>query len=375
MKLLILLSEQPYPPFGGSKARNLDLWPEVAKYAEIKAFGVSSSQQDFSFSFPTKFFPFERKSKFLRWKSAFQYSYHQWPVSEELKKAVEQEIQIWQPDVIHAEELRMWPYIPKAFLGKTSCTFHNVESELLKKTFSSAVPIFRSFSQFLHQKNLEAFESNCVHSMQKIFAYSEVDKAFLENKFKKAFSLTSGGVQIFPESWKKQTEKRTILFTGSLAYWPNIEALNWYIKYIHPIVRNRVEFCVAGSNASQELKETFRQECIRFVDSPLNLRPYYEEAALSIVPLLSGSGTRGKILESIGQGRMVVSTKKGAEGLSFTQGQGIHFADDATQFAQAILYYLDNIQDRTILAEKGFEKVQMYSWENVAKRLMEQWNQ
>lgn len=372
-KILVLVSEQPYPPFGGSKARNLELWPELAKVASLKVLGTSSNPQKFSYSFPTTFYSYERPPFFSRLKNAFQFSYHQWPMSKQLEAAIEREIHEWKPDVVHAEELRMWRYIPKSFLGKTSCTFHNVETELLKKTQSSVVPLFRSVSQKLHQKNLETFEARCVKSVQTIFAYSEVDRQILQKKYKRNFGITSGGVKLVSNSWNSQAQNRMILFTGSLSYWPNVEALEWYFQKIHPKIRDQVDFRVAGSNASDQLKNLFQKENIQFIDSPPNLDPYYKEAAISIVPLLSGSGTRGKILESIGNGRMVVSTTKGAEGLNFSSGEGITFADEPEEFAKKILYFLEHPEERKSVAEKGFKKAESYSWEKVAMGLLEQW--
>lgn len=374
-KILVLISEQPYPPFGGSKARNLELWPELAKLADLKVLGTSSNPQRFSFSFPTTFYPYERSPLFIRVKNAFQLSYHQWPISKQLEMAIEREIHEWKPDVVHAEELRMWRYIPQNYRGKTSCTFHNVETDLLKKTQSSVVPFLRPFSQSLHQKNLEIFETDCVNSVKHIFAYSEVDRQILQKKYGKNFGITSGGVKLVPYSWNSQAQTRTILFTGSLSYWPNVEAIEWYLREIHPKIRNEVNLRIAGSNASINLKTLLQKENIQFIDSPPTLEPHYKEAAISIVPLLNGSGTRGKILESLGNGRMVVSTKKGAEGLSFTSGEGISFADDSEDFAKQILHFLNHPEERKSVAEKGFKKVEAYSWEKVAMGLMEQWKQ
>ncbi len=374
MKILALLSDQPYPPFSGSKVRNQYLWPELAKSAEIRVLGVSARPQDFSFEFPTKFFPFTTETLPKKVWNAFMYSYHQWPFSQELQQAVIQEIDTWKPDIIHAEELRMWPYIPKSFLGKKSCTFHNVETELLKSTGSTAFPIARKLSQRFHQENLEQFERKCIESIESIFAYSEVDQKHLAKKYpQKSFFTTSGGVTLLPDAWQTQAKDNSILFTGSLSYWPNIEALNWFFAEIYPSIKGEVKVKVAGSNASQALKEFFGAQDITFYDSPAELAPIYQESAMSIVPLKSGSGTRGKILESIGLGRMVISTTKGVEGLDLKNLEGVLIADTAESFISSIKEYCNDSEKRKAIAAKGYQQIQRYSWDSVAKRLLSLW--
>jgi glycosyltransferase involved in cell wall biosynthesis len=374
MKILALLSDQPYPPFSGSKVRNQFLWPELAKFAEIKVLGVSARPQDFSFSFPTKFFSYAQSALPQKAWNAFFYSFHQWPFSPALKEAVIQEVNAWQPDIIHAEELRMWPYIPHDFRGKSSCTFHNVETELLKSTGSSSFPCFRGISQKFHQTNLENFEQKCIKSIETIFAYSQVDQKILEKKYpeKKVYS-TSGGVALHDGAWKNQSENNSILFTGSLAYWPNVEALHWFFQEIYPQIKNEVQVKVAGSNASGEIKELLRSNGATFYDSPMDLSSIYRESKLSIVPLRSGSGTRGKILESIGYGRMVITTAKGVEGLNLQNTEGVHIADDATTFANCIREYCHDSSKRSTIAQNGQQQIQQYSWDNVAKGLLSIW--
>lgn len=374
MKILALLSDQPYPPFSGSKVRNQHLWPEIAKFAEIKVLGVSARPQEFSFQFPTKFFPFATSPKPQKAWNAFLYSFHQWPFSQQLQQAVIHEIEAWKPDIIHAEELRMWPYIPTNFGGKTSCTFHNVETELLKSTGSSTFPLFRGLSQKCHQKHLESFEKRCVNSIQTIFAYSEVDQKILAKKYpEKMFHATSGGVTLQPDAWQTQTMNKSILFTGSLSYWPNIEALNWFFSEIYPAIKSDVTVKVAGSNANSDLKSYLHEQGVTFYDSPLDLTPIYQESALTFVPLKSGSGTRGKILESIGLGRMVVTTAKGVEGLDLNNSEGVQIADDANSFIKSIKEFCQDSEKRKVIAQRGHQKIQNYAWESVAKRLFSIW--
>jgi polysaccharide biosynthesis protein PslH len=375
MKILVLLSEQPFPPFGGSKVRNFFLWPEIAKLGpEIKVLGTSNGKLEGSYPFSTKFFPYTRDGLFLRIWNAINYSYHQWPTSEELRKAISHEIAEWNPDIIHAEELRMAAYIPKDFKKIKSCTFHNVESELLKKTGSTKIPIIGKILEKIHLYNLKKFEKNIIQSFDLKFAYSEVDKKKYEETYKVTnWQFTSGGAAIQKDSWKNQSLESSVLLAGSFSYAPNIEGAQWFFAKVFPKIKGRFHLVAAGSGATLEMRKLFSDNGVEFVDSPLDLTEIYKKCAFSIVPLLSGSGTRGRILESIGLGRVCITTTIGAEGLDLDIGEGIEICDQADEFGEAILSLLGNIEKRTAIARNGLLAIEKFSWNQVAQKLLYSW--
>ena len=102
------------------------------------------------------------------------------------------------------------------------------------------------------------------------------------------------------------------------------------------------------------------------------IAPYVQSAALSIVPLRVGGGTRLKILESLAMGTPVVSTTVGAEGLDLQDGEHLLLADSPDDFANAVLRILHDVALRTRLAESGRQRVaQRYLWSSVRTRVAE----
>ena len=108
-------------------------------------------------------------------------------------------------------------------------------------------------------------------------------------------------------------------------------------------------------------------EVTGFVD---DVRPYMASAAVVVVPLLSGSGTRLKILEAMAMGKAVVATTVGAEGIDYVNGRDIVIADEPENFAEKVVALLADEAKREMLGKSARRLVeQKYSWQTSAVSL------
>jgi len=160
-----------------------------------------------------------------------------------------------------------------------------------------------------------------------------------------------------PEVARAHTpESHCIMFSGNLEYHPNIEAVRWFAAHIWPQIGERaagVTWKLSGRN----------EHAVRAIVSNLNgvtlTGPVDDaiatlaEAKVCVVPLLSGSGTRFKILEAWAAARAVVSTTLGAEGLGAIDEQHLLIADDAASFSNAVIRLLDDPALRQRLGDAG----------------------
>lgn len=130
-----------------------------------------------------------------------------------------------------------------------------------------------------------------------------------------------------------------LLYAGSFGYIANYEAMQWFTREIfgHVTGREKVKVRVTGNTAGRDLAP-LRQACpqIEFTGFVDDIRPYFAESGICIVPILSGGSTRLKIVEAMAWGTPVVSTHIGAEGLEVTHGENILLADTPVDFAGAI---------------------------------------
>jgi glycosyltransferase involved in cell wall biosynthesis len=144
-----------------------------------------------------------------------------------------------------------------------------------------------------------------------------------------------------------------LVFTGGFGYEPNADAVVHFIARILPFVRLAVPNCrfVFAGRAAGGLFEKLQltDPLVTAIDSPEDMRPVFESATVFVVPLLSGGGTRLKILEAMAMQLPIVSTAIGAEGIDCSPGQHLLIADSDQEFARAVVELLqDETRRRTM---------------------------
>ena len=385
MKVLVLVSDCPYPPISGSRVRNAHLWREMkALGVDVRILGLHQSEgqslRSHPDSIPSQYY-FPNSSPFLvRAIHHLLYSYHQNPYSDDLAKEVVRTSEVWRPDVIHAEELRMTAYVPSisrlSYRPLRTATFHNVESDLIKKTGSTPISAGKSIIEYFHLSNLIKMERQVAKTFDLAFAYSKLDCERYQQLYPSAIWRASrNGVSGNQIPFLPQVPSKNILLLGSLSYAPHSRGLIWFIEEVIPKLPETLTFTFAGSGASPEIRN--RISAIPhaiFIDTPLDLEPLYRSCSLVAVPLWEGSGTRTKILESLAYGRVVVTTPKGIEGLRFQESEGVFVTGNSTQFAERIAAQIEDREGRGILAEEGRKAVlKSHDWSVVARELREAW--
>jgi len=146
----------------------------------------------------------------------------------------------------------------------------------------------------------------------------------------------------------------TFLFVGQLGYLPNWDAVLFFGTHVLPILRRhahgRLRVMIVG-RAGGDLDRLKAMEGVQIVVDPPDLRPYYAQSDVVIVPLRGGGGTRVKVIEAFSYGLPVVSTTIGAEGLDVTPDSDIIIADGAKAFGdQCLRIWRDDVLRRRIAA-------------------------
>jgi len=159
-----------------------------------------------------------------------------------------------------------------------------------------------------------------------------------------------------------EDDGRTVLYVGAMDWFPNRDAVDYFAEEILPRLRRKVpqlHFTVAGRNPSQKMHERYRDfPDVTFTGSVAEMRPIIANAAVCVVPLRIGSGTRLKILEAAAMGKAIVSTRLGAEGLEFVPGEEIVLADEPEEFAAAVADLLADQSRRVALGRAARRRVE-----------------
>ena len=125
---------------------------------------------------------------------------------------------------------------------------------------------------------------------------------------------------------------------------PNDEGIKWFLKEVWPLLHKKLpdlKVYLAGREMPDWLKN-LKLENIVVVGEVPDAHEFIAEKSISIAPLLSGSGIRVKIIESMAMGKSVVSTSIGAEGINYTDGENILIADSPEDFCNAIINLYSN---------------------------------
>jgi glycosyltransferase involved in cell wall biosynthesis len=244
--------------------------------------------------------------------------------------------------------------------GRLVLDLHNIESELARSHARAAAgPASWASSRFAAA--YRRLEREWLPRFDLVLVASEDDRQRIE-------SHPNGHpcVRVFPNALPEialpqsvlpmETEADAIVFSGNLEYHPNVEAVRWFRARVWPLIREKnlhVEWCLMGRNPEAIARLVEGDSRIRLIGPVDDAIATLAQAKVCVAPLLSGSGTRFKILEAWAAARAVVSTTIGAEGLGARNGEHLMIADTPEQFAGAVERLLADPLLRTRLGESG----------------------
>jgi glycosyltransferase involved in cell wall biosynthesis len=177
---------------------------------------------------------------------------------------------------------------------------------------------------------------------------------------------------------KRAADSHMVLFLGSLDWRPNLDGAQWMLSEIMPLLLKRcprAKLQIVGRMPPAWLVEAVAKHPAAELRADVpDVRPYLAGAAVMVVPLRVGGGTRLKILEAAAAGVPVVSTTIGAEGLSLVPGEHYLQADTPDAIAAALSRLADDRGLAQRLTERAHSCVAAhYSWTMLAERLDEVW--
>ncbi|MFT5105480.1 MAG: glycosyltransferase involved in cell wall biosynthesis [Verrucomicrobiales bacterium] len=230
-------------------------------------------------------------------------------------------------------------------LGVPTVLFqHNVEAQIWKRLAAGKRnPIARWYfgSQF---KRMAKCERRLSELFDGVIMVSPEDTAFARDEYGLGNVLGDVPTGVDPDYFQPSENgsdgPATIGFLGSMDWMPNIEAVQWFVKDIFSTVKTKTpdsHLLVIGRRPPASIKAMGENDSqIEVTGTVDDVRPYLARCAFLIVPLLSGGGTRIKIMEALAAGVPVVSTSIGAEGLGLVDGEHLLIADSAEDFAAAV---------------------------------------
>ncbi|MBQ7279583.1 MAG: glycosyltransferase [Bacteroidales bacterium] len=354
MKVLQICNKPPYPPIdGGSLAMNSITQGLLAAGCEVKVLTVATDKHPVRESMLTS--DYRQSTRFesvhvdlaVHPVDAFVSmmcgeSYHvKRYISREFQDRLISILDSEEFDVVHVESVFLTPYVPTIRRHSRAVVVlraHNVEHLIWRQLArGTSNPLRRSYLKHL-ALTLSVYEREHINDYDGVVCITERDAAFFrDNGCRKP--IVAIPFAVAPEPMNGVDEEPYSLFhLGSMDWMPNVEGVEWLLHKVWPRIHAEVpqaRLYLAGRNMPKQIMDA-AVEGVSVVGEVPDAMYFIGSKQINIVPLLSGSGIRVKIIEAMSAGKVVISTSVGAEGINYTDGENILIADTPEQFAMQV---------------------------------------
>lgn len=356
MKILVLANKMPYPPKDGGAIATLSLVRSLRRCGcEVDLLAMNTPKhfcrvEDIpaEISSEINFYAVEVDTTIKATKALKNLLFSSKPYNaerfvneafaERLKALLSEE----QYDVVQLEGLYLCPYIEtirKFSSAKIALRAHNVEHEIWQRMVENEKSLPKRLYKGIIARRMRRFELSYINSYDLLVPITDRDADFFaQNGNAKPLYVAQSGIE--PESPllsidNSKTDYPTFSFLGALDWQPNIEGLEWFVRNVWNVYHKGhsvAKFRVAGRNANKEFADFLISNDIDYLGELENVVNYYASGAIFVVPLLSGSGMRVKVVEAMAAGKAVIATSVGTEGIATENRRNIFIADSPADF-------------------------------------------
>jgi sugar transferase (PEP-CTERM/EpsH1 system associated) len=410
MRLLFLTPQLPYPPHKGTAMRNCYLIVGLAARHEIDLLTFVESEDDLRR--PTPLTTLCRRvdgvvvpKRGLARRAADTFL-SPWP---------DMGLRLWSPafaaqldawlsethyDIVQVEGIELARYVvgrkSQYPIPNTQFVFddHNCEYLLQQRAFQTDLKIPKRWPgaaySFVQWRKLRAFEASICRAADRVVAVSDADAAALQRLTPgldvtvvpngiDAESYAPSPIPLPLSTWgdaqargQQEGEGYSLVFTGTMDFRPNVDAALWFAREVLPLVRQQepgARFVVVGQKPHRRLDVLRERDDVALTGAVDDTRPYIAGAAVYVVPLRMGGGTRFKILEAAAMGKAMVSTSLGCEGFPVKNGRELLTADSPREFADAVTALLRDSARRAELGINARALAKAYDWKNIIPKM------
>jgi glycosyltransferase involved in cell wall biosynthesis len=292
--------------------------------------------------------------------------------SAKLRRIVAEKMASEHFDSIVCDFLAAAPNMPD--LSRTVLFEHNVEATIWQRHATQASHPLKQRFFTLQAQRMEIYERSICRSSKAVIAVSDLDARRMQQIFgvTNVTSVPTGVDLDYFRPPATSSPRNGIVFVGSMDWLPNIDAVRFFLRDIFPLIleqRPGTTFTIAGREPTAEIRELANSvPGVTVTGTVADIRPYLWEAAVSVVPIRIGGGTRLKIYECMAAGLPTVSTTVGAEGLTYNDGRDILIADDPANLASACIRLLNQREAAAAVAAGAHELVEKsFSWAAIGR--------
>lgn len=401
MKVLFLSQIVPYPPHGGVLQRGYNVIRELHKRGSVHLLAflhpdtlttpeaVAESRQALGrYCESIEYFTlWPKRSRLARtaafaagalWPEPFSVMAHR---SGAFRERIADRVHSGAVDLIHYDTIALAQYLARDHSLPAAVTHHNIESKLMERRAAAESNPAARWYVGTQARRLRRYEARQSPRFDVNIVMSELDaKDLCAIAGSVPTAVVPNGVDTEYFTPRPGREEPALIYTGGMNMFANRDAVLHFLGHVWPRVRAAVpqaKFYAVGQDPPQELRRLATPESGVVVTGYVDdVRPYVAKAAVYVVPLRVGGGTRLKVVDAMAQGKAIVSTTIGCEGIEVTPGENILVADDPAVFAEHVVALLRAPKERERLGRAARSLAETrYAWTEVGKRLEQAYEQ
>lgn len=393
MKVLQLCNKPPYPPVdGGTLAMNSVTQGLLSKGCEVKVLTVESDKHpvdatripaDYRWATAIESVFVDLRVKPLAALAAMLCgeSYHvKRFVSEAFATKLREVLKHERFDVVHVESIFMTPYVPlirKYTKAPVILRAHNVEHLIWRRVAQSCYnPLKRWYLKHL-SLTLRAYEMEHLNDYDGVVCITRNDADYFRQQgCRKPLVAIPFGIES-EEVPQVEPEPASLFHIGSMDWLPNQEGIRWMLEEVWPVVHREVpqaRLYLAGRKMPDEWMNA-EIDGVTVIGEVPDAMHFIAGKQINVVPLLSGSGIRVKIIEAMSMGKAVVATTVGAQGIDYTDGENLLIADTPQDFARQIKRCVEDEEFCSHVGQAAAQLVaERYDKNKLAEQLIDFYN-
>ncbi|MDD3741467.1 MAG: glycosyltransferase family 4 protein [Bacteroidales bacterium] len=361
MKILILTNKMPYPPRDGGSIASLSLALSLQRCGnDVEILSMNTSKHYFNadnipsdINSKIKFHcvDINTDTKLIKAISNFLFSSIPYNaerfISDNFGKKISELLQTSSYDIIQLEGLYLCPYIEtirKFSDTKISLRAHNIEHEIWTRAAVNEQQRLKKIYKRNLAQRIKKFKLKYINKYDLLVPITSRD-ANLYTVFgnNMPIHVTPTGIDndnILLQNPLNSSEYPGFFHIGALDWIPNIEGLTWFIEKVWKEFSKKYpeyKFSIAGRNASEDFERYLMQNNINYLGEVESAAEFISQGSVMIVPLLSGSGMRIKIIEGMAAGKTIITSSLGTEGINTTNDENILIADTAEIFYSQLI--------------------------------------
>ena len=380
MRILIISDYLPYPLIGGDPIRIYNLLCRVASRHEISLAAFLEKPEDSvgishlrKICVRVEAASFQQRSRFSALTGMLGFALTGKPMelnllySEELVAKIRQLVSTEEFDIVQIEHSRMGLYleiVQQERRCKSILMFHNFTFQQDSRVSHIEQRWSRKMRVLLNSIAMGQWEPRYAERFDRCTTVSEADQRLLKDANPRLqVNVIPNGVDIEkyqPLPVQAKNAPPSLLFVGNMGYLPCVDAVLYFCSEVLPRIRQTVaaiELWIVGRDPSSEVLK-LNGDGVHVTGRVEDVVPYYRRAAVCVVPLRAGGGTRLKILEAMALGRPVVSTTIGCEGLDVVDGEHLLIVDTPQEFSEKTVRLLADRELYKHIFAKGRELVE-----------------